>query len=203
VDSLTEKIADLCAAVEGLPLDQKIEALNQIREALHGVSPFKAEPVDCVVWVKAEKLKANNYNPNAVAPVEMQLLERSIEEDGYTQPIVAHGDGIVDGFHRNRVGKECPRIKERIHGYLPTVQVNASQTDQSNRMASTIRHNRARGTHNIDLMCNVVAELKSCGMSDQWIIKQIGMDADELLRLKQITGLAEAFKGREFSKSWT
>lgn len=162
-------------------------------------------PVYNVQAVPIEKIRANSYNPNAVAPPEMKLLELSIWEDGYTMPVVCYYlpdediYEIVDGFHRYTILKNSKRIYEREKGMLPVVVI---QKDESNRMASTIRHNRARGSHNIELMSNIVSELTKAGMSDAWIIKHIGMDADELLRLKQITGLAELFKDKEFSNSW-
>ena len=153
-------------------------------------------PVYSVIAVPIEKVRANSYNPNRVAPPEMRLLEISIWEDGYTMPCVCYYIPeedvyeIVDGFHRYSVLKTSKRIYEREKGLLPVVVINK---DISNRMASTIRHNRARGVHNIDLMCDIVSELTKAGMSDSWIMKNIGMDADELLRLKQISGLAELF----------
>lgn len=162
-------------------------------------------PVYNVRPVPLEKIRANLYNPNAVAPPEMRLLEKSIREDGYTMPIVCYYlpeedvYEIVDGFHRYTVMMTCADIREREGGMMPVVII---EKDISNRMASTIRHNRARGTHSIDLMVNIVADLVGSGMSDDWIAKNIGMDADELLRLKQISGLAALFKDREFSKAW-
>lgn len=162
-------------------------------------------PVYNVIPVPVEKIRANSYNPNAVAPPEMKLLEISIWEDGYTMPVVCYYFAeediyeIVDGFHRYSILRDSKRIFEREKGMLPVVVIDK---DESNRMASTIRHNRARGSHDIDLMSNIVSELTKAGMSDAWILKHIGMDADELLRLKQLTGLAELFKDREFSKAW-
>ncbi len=159
-------------------------------------------PVYNVISVPIEKVRANNYNPNKVAPPEMRLLEISIWEDGYTMPCVCYYNKeedmyeIVDGFHRYTVLKTSQRIYEREKGRLPIVVINK---DISNRMASTIRHNRARGMHNIDLMCEIVSELTKSGMSDAWIMKNIGMDRDELLRLKQISGLAELFADKDFS----
>lgn len=161
-------------------------------------------PVYNVIAVPIEKIQANSYNPNSVAPPEMKLLETSIWEDGYTMPVVCYYRPkediyeIVDGFHRYTVLKTSKRVYEREGGKLPVVVIDK---DESNRMASTIRHNRARGSHDVDLMCNIVAELTRSGMSDAWIIRHIGMDKDELLRLKQISGLAELFKNREFSES--
>lgn len=165
---------------------------------------FKS-PVYNVIGVPIEKVKANDYNPNAVAPPEMELLETSIWEDGYTQPVVTVYDKendiyvVVDGFHRYLTLKNSERIREREKGILPCVVLNKEMGD---RMASTIRHNRARGTHNIELMSSIVAELVEMGKSDRWILKHIGMSADELLRLKQITGVAALFANRDFSNSW-
>lgn len=161
-------------------------------------------PVYNVKAVPVEKIRANSYNPNSVASPEMQLLYQSIKEDGYTMPIVCYyiteGDyyEIVDGFHRYTIMKTHKDIYEREGGMLPVVTIDK---DLSNRMASTIRHNRARGTHSIELMSNIVAELTKSGMSDAWILKNIGMDADELLRLKQVSGLAELFMNRNYSES--
>ncbi|MDR1200248.1 MAG: ParB/RepB/Spo0J family partition protein [Tannerellaceae bacterium] len=159
-------------------------------------------PVYTVRPVPVEKIQANAYNPNVVAPPEMELLELSIWEDGYTMPCVCYylpeedRYELVDGFHRYLVMKTSERIYERENGCLPVAVINK---DLSNRMASTIRHNRARGTHSIELMTNIVAELKKSGMSDGWIMKNIGMDPDELLRFKQISGLAALFADKEFS----
>jgi len=165
---------------------------------------FKS-PVYNVLSVPIEKVKANDYNPNAVAPPEMELLETSIWEDGYTQPVVTFYDKendiyiVVDGFHRYLTLKNSKRIFEREGGMLPIVVIDKHIGD---RMASTIRHNRARGSHNIELMSTIVAELVEMGKGDAWICKHIGMSKDELLRLKQITGVAALFANRDFSKSW-
>lgn len=165
---------------------------------------FKS-PVYSVLAVPIEKIRANAYNPNAVAPPEMRLLEISIWEDGYTMPIVCYYIPeedvyeIVDGYHRYTTMKTSKRIFEREKGLLPVAVI---EKDINNRMASTIRHNRARGSHSIELMSNIVSELVGAGMSDGWILRHIGMDKDELLRLKQITGLAALFKDQEFSQAW-
>ena len=165
-----------------------------------------SSPVYNVKAVPIEKIRANAYNPNSVAPPEMELLEISIWEDGYTMPVVCYyvrEDDvyeIVDGYHRYTTLKNSARIFEREKGMLPVVVIDK---DESNRMASTIRHNRARGSHSIDLMSNIVSELVASGMSDAWILKHVGMDRDELLRLKQITGLADLFKDKTFSEAWT
>lgn len=158
-------------------------------------------PVYNVKSIPIDKIQSNAYNPNAVAPPEMKLLYKSILEDGYTMPIVCYKleNGmyeIVDGFHRYTIMKKHKDIYDRENGCLPVVTIDRPL---SNRMASTIRHNRARGSHSIELMTNIVAELVESGMSDAWIMRNIGMDADELLRLKQVSGLAALFKDREFS----
>lgn len=166
---------------------------------------MSSSPVYNVRAIPVEKVRANAYNPNAVAPPEMALLEKSIWEDGYTQPCVCYHlpdedlYEIVDGYHRYRILLTSTRIRKRENGMLPVVVIDK---DLSNRMASTIRHNRARGSHNIDLMVNIVQELVAAGMSDGWICKNIGMDVDELLRLKQISGLAALFKDHHFSREW-
>jgi len=168
------------------------------------MSEYKS-PVYNVIGVPIDKVKANEYNPNAVAPPEMELLETSIWEDGYTQPVVTYYDEeqdmyiVVDGFHRYRILRESDRVREREGGILPIVVIDKQIGD---RMASTIRHNRARGSHNIELMSNIVAELVEMGKSDRWIAKHIGMSPDEILRMKQVTGLASLFQNRDFSDSW-
>ena len=162
-------------------------------------------PVYHVIAVPFEKVKPNTYNPNKVAPPEIRLLYRSILEDGYTQPVVCYYAKsqdlyvIVDGFHRWRVMKEHHDIYAREHGMLP---VSVIDKPLSNRMASTIRHNRARGSHDVDLMSNIIKELHELGRSDNWISKYLGMDKDEILRLKQITGLAALFRDVKFGQAW-
>lgn len=187
-------------------IEARTEAINEIKRVLKEASPFSAEPVECVQWVKSDLVFANDYNPNSVAPPEMELLHTSIQEDGYTQPIVVwQHDGIyevVDGFHRNRVGKEYADIKERIHGYLPVVVINNDREDKGDRIASTIRHNRARGKHKVEAMSDIVLDLKKRNWSDAKIAKELGMEADEVLRLAQIQGLAEMFADRDFSQAW-
>ncbi len=162
-------------------------------------------PVYGVRAVPLEKIRANEYNPNRVAPPEMKLLYDSIKQDGYTMPIVCYYNRdedmyeIVDGFHRYSVMLQHDDIREREGGMLP-VSVIDKPIDE--RMASTIRHNRARGSHDVDLMSNIVAELHKIGRSDAWLAKHLGMEKDEILRLKQITGLADAFKDNNFSPAW-
>lgn len=192
--------------IESLPIKEKVSAINAIRKQLHELSPFKNEPVDFVEWVPADIVQANDYNPNSVAPPEMALLETSIEADGYTQPIVTYGNNgqreVVDGFHRNRVGKESLLIQARIKGYLPVVTINSDREDKADRIAATIRHNRARGKHKVEAMSDIVIELKRRNWSDEKIAKNLGMDADEVLRLCQISGIAELFTDTDFSESW-
>lgn len=204
-------VARARAAFAGLALldeASRVEVLNTLRMDLHLQSPFRGEPVDCVQWIRAAAVTANNYNPNAIAPPEMRLLEHSITQDGYTQPIVAWQDAdaasyeVVDGFHRNRVGKESKIVRERTHGYLPVVVMNGARTGRSDRIAATIRHNRARGKHQVEAMSDIVIELKRRNWNDEKIGRELGMDPDEVLRLTQITGLAEMFADSDFSASW-
>jgi ParB-like chromosome segregation protein Spo0J len=162
-------------------------------------------PVYNVIGVPIEKVKANDYNPNKVAPPEMELLETSIWEDGFTQPVVTYYDKendiyiVVDGFHRYSIMLTSKRIQNRENNILPIVVIDKEIGD---RMASTVRHNRARGSHNVELMSVMVSELVEMGKGDPWICKHIGMSKDELLRMKQITGLASLFKNTDFSDSW-
>ncbi len=200
VSELREAISELETS------DEKIEALNYARAELHSISPLKHHPVDCMQWVKSDAIEANEYNPNAVAPPEMQLLYESILNDGYTMPIVSFVDTdirrIVDGFHRRETERRNKDISESTLGYVPVTTIRDSQKDTGNRMASTIRHNRARGSHNIELMSQIVSELVEMGKGDAWICKHVGMSIDELLRMKQITGLASLFTNKDFSDSW-
>ena len=191
---------------DNLDIDTKIDYINKIKLELHKYSPFSNEPVDCVLWVKNEWVFANDYNPNAVASPEMELLKLSIESDWYTQPIVTMEEEdkrtVIDWFHRNRVGKEYDSIRDRIHWYLPVVTINKDREDRSDRMAATIRHNRARWEHKVESMSNIIMELKKRKWSDEKIGKELWMDKDEVLRLAQITWLAEMFADREFSIAW-
>lgn len=199
-------LSDLSTAIASLPEAEKILAINQAKKALHEISPFRSEPVDCVIWVKNDVVHANDWNPNHVAPVEMELLKVSILQDGYTQPIVTcdMGDSreVVDGFHRTRVAKECEEIRSRVLGYAPVVTINSDRVDRNDRIAATIRHNRARGKHQISSMSDIVIELKKRNWSDNRICKELGMDEDEVLRLCQISGLVEVFSNSEFSEAW-
>jgi len=201
---LPTQVANWISEAETLEL--AVERLNQIRQAAHEAGPFSSEPVDLVEWVPADNVYANDYNPNSVAPPEMELLRLSIAADGYTQPIVTfveeQGRQVVDGFHRNRVGRECEDVRARIHGFLPVVRIKHDREDKGDRIAATIRHNRARGKHRVDAMSDIVIDLKRRNWSDEKIGRELGMDPDEVLRLAQITGLAEAFADHEFSEAW-
>ena len=204
--SIVDRARALAEEIAQLETAEAVAVLNDVRRALHAVSPFREEPVDLVLWVAAETVSANEYNPNQVAPPEMKLLELSIREDGYTQPIVAFpendGHTVVDGFHRHRVGRESKVVKKRVMGHLPITEIRPDREGYADRVASTIRHNRARGKHQIQAMSEIVIDLARRNHSDAWIARELGMDADEVLRLKQISGLAEMFANREFSEAW-
>lgn len=199
-------IAALIAGYLDTDLERKVNRLNLLRRFIAEHSPFESEPVDLVEWVPADTVHANDYNPNSVAPPEMELLRLSIMADGYTQPIVTMPDGdgrvVIDGFHRHRVGKEMPDVNARIHGYLPVVRIRQDRENRNDRIAATIRHNRARGKHSINAMSDIVVELKRRGWAEERIGKELGMEADEVLRLCQISGIAELFSDDEFSASW-
>lgn len=186
-----------------LPLDEKVAIYNQISSALFDFMALE-HPVLGVQMVKADDVQGNDYNPNKVAPPEMQLLRTSIRKDGLTMPIVVADDGmdgyiVVDGFHRTTVIKTSKDINESTGGYVPVVKLNK---DLENRITATVRHNMARGSHQVELSAKLVTALHKHNWSNERIGKELGMDADEVLRLKQITGMAEAFADREFSKSW-
>lgn len=203
---LEECVQSIVQELSAMDTSDRVAALNYVREQLHAISPFRDEPVDFVKWVPADFVEANDYNPNSVAPPEMQLLELSIMQDGYTQPIVAWEKTdrfeVVDGFHRHRVGRECESVSARIKGFLPLAVIRDDREDRGDRIASTIRHNRARGKHAVQSMSDIVVELKRRNWSDKKIGKELGMDPDEVLRLSQISGLAEMFSDMEFTEAW-
>ncbi|WP_336328500.1 IbrB-like domain-containing protein [Halovenus sp. HT40] len=206
-DELTEEL--LLDAVDQFfdqtdDLDEQVSALNALREKLHEESPF-SEPVEYIKWVDQDNLEGNDYNPNEVATPEMELLHKSIKEDGYTQPIVTYETEpghfeVVDGEHRSIIGKEYDDIRERLHDHVPVTVIDKPE---DKRMGSTIRHNRARGTHQIRDMSDIVVELFDRGWDDDRIMEELGMERDEVLRLKQVSGLKKAFSDHEFSQSWT
>lgn len=184
--------------------EDKFEFINEIRDYLHDLSPVKCNPVDRVYWVPKGKVIANNYNPNHVAPKEMTLLHTSIKEDGYTQPIVTIYDEtigkyvVVDGFHRSQVISRYPDINEMCKGRLPIVVLNKSRSD---RMASTVRHNRARGSHSVDGMVNIVYSMLKDKCSEKEICEKLGLEKKEFVKLMYITGFAKIFKDYEYSQA--
>jgi len=197
---------DFECKIKEMSVNDKISLINELREIIHFYSPFKNEPVDFVKWIHSDNVIANDYNPNKVAPPEMELLEVSIMNDGYTQPVVTFPNGdkieVVDGFHRTRVSKESKIVRQRVLGYTPTVIIRKEQSDKNDRIASTIRHNRARGKHQVDAMSEIILELKNRNWKNERIARELGMDEEEILRLCQITGLQDIFKDDDFSKSW-
>lgn len=197
----------LIEVLNTMTCEEKIAAINSLKELLHDQSPFRDEPVDCVLWVKADNVLANDYNPNVMAPSEKRLLLTSLDKDGYTQPVVAFQENekyiVVDGFHRTLLGKKNKIINNRLKNYLPVSCIRDSHTDKSDRISATIRHNRARGKHQIMAMSDIIRDLIRLGWKDDKIAKELGMDADEVLRLKQISGLIELFADSDFSEAWT
>jgi len=194
--------------LQSLPEDKRIEAINAFRQAIHENSPFREQPVDCVLWIKQDEITANDYNPNNVAPPEKRLLCKSLEIDGFTQPIVvteseARHYEIVDGFHRHEIGSNRAVLKRQLKGYLPVTCLRKERQKKFDRIAATIRHNRARGRHQINAMSDIVRELVQLGWDDERISQELGMDSDEVLRLKQINGLLELFADRRYSEAWT
>lgn len=185
--------------------EDKLTAINQLRTAIHEVSPNKAQPVDFVRWVPVDMVEPNDYNPNSVAKKEMGLLYTSIWNDGYTQPTVTIWDDnrkkyiIVDGFHRYFTCKNNADIRERNHGMLPIVVIDKNINE---RMAATVRHNRARGKHSVEGMSNMVFELLDNGWKDADICNQLGLEPEELLKLKHITGFSKLFENTEYKKAW-
>ena len=216
MEGLMSSYLELCdrlvAEIAALPLDNRVEALNQVRWQLHQISPFRAEPVDCVLWVKAENITANDYNPNHVAKPEMHLLEHSMSEYGIGFPLITYPQThepspctlqrIVDGFHRSRVGQTCRALARRLHGYLPVAWIKGSPDDDNRYMAATVAYNRARGQHQTELMGVLVARMLEQGCTDTQIASTLGMQAEEVLRLKQTTGLANLFAHESYGRSW-
>ena len=203
--NVNDLVAQLCKALAEMPEDKRIDAINEVRQQIHTVSPLKHHPVDLVLWIKSGDVVANTYNPNTVAPPEMRLLAHSVAANGYTMPIVTHREDqftVVDGFHRHRVGKEVPEIRDSVYGRLPVSCIRAERADLTGRIAATVEHNRARGEHQVQAMSDLVQQLYQAGWRDDKIMEELGMQADELLRHKQIQGLAELFAEREFSEAW-
>ncbi|MAK49788.1 ParB N-terminal domain-containing protein [Marinobacter sp.] len=203
---MTFNIDDILEKIKKLNEQEKIDAIQSIFSQLHKASPLVSQPINNVRWVDIDKVQANDYNPNSVANQEMSLLYTSILHDGYTQPVVTVYDEkidkyvIVDGFHRYFTCKTNKDINERNKGRLPVVVLEKSIND---RMASTVRHNRARGRHSIGGMSNMVFEMLDNGWEDADICNHLGMQPDELLRLKHITGFSKLFEDVEYNKAWT
>ena len=198
--------ADIKKHLKSLGSKEKIDAINKIKGVLNDCSPLSSQPVDMVLWVDIDSVEANDYNPNSVAGQEMSLLYTSIKHDGYTQPVVTIWDEeknkyiIVDGFHRYFTTKTNKDIKEANHGKLPIVVLEKNINE---RMAATVRHNRARGKHSIGGMSSMVFNMLDNGWKDEDICNHLGMEPDELLRLKHITGFSKLFKDAEYNKAWT
>lgn len=208
IDAVRDIAAQLAAAIAALPdVETKVTALNEARRTLHEVSPLRHHPVDFVEWARPDGVRANDYNPNTVAAPEFALLVQSIQADGYTQPVVtwpAEEDvrEVIDGFHRNRVVREVDDVRSSCFGFLPVVTARVEQTGTADRMAATIRHNRARGKHQVNMMTDIIIALSRKGWDDAKIGKELGMDADEVLRFKQVSGLASLFAEDQFSEAW-
>lgn len=211
ITDLTTNLVDQCQRLfeqlSKFNTNDRVLAINEIRKALHAHSPMKDHPIDLVLWEPLESVKKNEYNPNSVAPTELKLLETSIAEDGYTQPIVTwiadnNVREIIDGFHRSKIARESKLVGDTLMGFVPVTTVRDRQVNKSNRMASTIRHNRARGTHSVDAMSEIVLELKARNWKTSRICKELGMEEDEVLRLCQISGLAGLFNDAEFTRAW-
>ncbi len=214
VDSLVSQAHEMAAKIAALPLESQVDALNRIRYSLHQVSPFQFEPVDLVLWLPDAHVAPNEYNPNVVQRPEMELLNTSVDVDGATQPMPTHvarraipaliagdEDGtLVDGEHRYKTFTGRKKISARMHGYVP-VTVTHTRTD-AERMASTVRHNRARGVHKLDAMSNIVLSMLQAGWTDDEIAKAMGMDADEILRMRQVSGIAKAFERQNYNRAW-
>ena len=204
MSNLKSEILNRINAIDDTNMDD-IEFLNAVEEAYYSIHPFKHNPVTRVRYIPLSKIEANTYNPNSVANKEMELLHTSIEHDGYTQPTVAFYDKdrdkyiIVDGFHRYTVCARYKDINELNHGYLPIVVIDKNIDD---RMASTVRHNRARGKHAIEGMSNIVLNMLKDGKSDAEVCMELGLEVDELIKLKHITGFAKLFDGAVYSNAW-
>ncbi len=212
--AILDQARDLFTRLGALPEGPRMDLINQLRLELHQHSPMREEPVDCVLWVPAEQVRANDYNPNVVAPPEMDLLAHSITADGYTQPIVTWPSDdaalpeadrryeVVDGFHRLRVGKENADVRARVKGRLPITAIRPERSEKPNRVAATVRHNVARGKHTIEGEAEIVLYLARVGKSDEWIAEHLGMDRDKVLKLKHEQSLLDAFADQEFSEAW-
>lgn len=200
-----EVISNIHSLLENSKGADRQDIINTIKTELHNYSDKKVNPVDNVIWVNFNKVEANDYNPNAVAKREMKLLYTSIKHDGYTQPIVTIYDKdrdkyvIVDGFHRYATMVYSKDLQELNNCMVPVVVLDKGIND---RMASTIRHNRARGKHSVDGMSNIVLNMLKNGWDDAEICNELGLEAEELIRLKYVTGYAKLYENKEFSRAW-
>jgi ParB-like chromosome segregation protein Spo0J len=208
--TILEKARELREAVAALPFEQRVDAINAVRALLHEASPFAAEPVDCVLWHRAEDVRANDYNPNAVAPPEMIALGHSVETYGYTMPIVVTEERgskratlvVTDGFHRKRIGTENQAIRERLHGYLP-VSILKGQLTREQQMSATVLHNKARGEHSIAKEMSIVEELDRAGWSPEQMSVGLVKTDEELIRIRQTGGIAQRLANPRYDKAWT
>lgn len=210
MNSIEDIFSELKTYLATLSSADKISAINRLKYFLHTESPFHQEPVDCVIWIKRDSLETNNYNPNVMSSKEKKLLEVSLERDGFTQPIVvlpagAHSDDkikwqIIDGYHRY-ISSGHTKLNERLNGYIPISIMTFD--DLKKQMASTIRHNRARGQHTVAAMSEIVCDLYQLGWDDKKIAQELGMQPDEVLRLKQISGLSALFKDSRYTEAWS
>jgi hypothetical protein len=209
ISALADQIVEKVARLE---LAEQISALNDVRTRLHGVSPFKDEPVDLVLWKRAETVVGyDEYeNPNFVSPPELALLTHSMHKNGVALALVTHEtdldgaevDVVVDGMHRRKVGTHDEQLRARLHGYLPVSRLRAERADVPGRIAATVEFNRARGEHAVDRMASLVRLLHEMGWPDDKIQQELGMQIDEVTRLKLTTGIAALFREREFSEAW-
>ena len=210
IDDLAEKMKSICEQIAALPLPDQVEALNRARAMLHEVSPFKQEPVDLVLWVEEDRVTPNTYNPNVVYRPELKLLKTSVETYGMTYPLAVHsgkqgyqadaGYVVVDGEHRYITITANKQISARQHGYVPVASLNTKT--EEDRMAATVAFNRARGVHKLDSMTDIVLSMLRAGWTDDEIAQAMGMDADEILRMKQVSGIAEAYTRPNFNRAW-
>ncbi len=205
VSETVEAVGMALEAQAGAPLPEKVAIYNEISRMLAEWLGLP-HPATGTQLVSVERVHGNDYNPNRVAPPEMRLLELSIRKDGITMPVVVAEDRehpgeyvVVDGFHRTTIAQHVADIRESLGGYLPVVMLNKSIED---RMTATVRHNMARGSHQVELSAKLVTALRRHHWTNERIGEELGMDPDEVLRLKQITGLAEAFQDKEFSEAW-
>ncbi|HAT6802685.1 TPA: ParB N-terminal domain-containing protein [Citrobacter freundii] len=193
--------------LESLNGEERVEVINALRALITQYSPFSFHPIDCVQWIPVKHIMLNDYNPNTMSPVESRLLRVSLLRNGYTQPVVTHEKHgkyvIVDGEHRFSTGCRTAAIAEKLLGYMPVVKVNSENTTRTERIAATVRHNRARGTHRVDAMSEIVLDLSRLGWSNEKIGTELGMEPDEVLRLRQLSGLETLFRDESFSEAWT